>query len=72
MQNDAKRFRNLHGRDVGPIRCDQVVKVRVVPATLLLLVATSTSRFGGILKELGELDDDTYGCLGLIKNCFNK
>lgn len=50
MQNDAKRFRNLHGCDVAPHRFE-VVKVRVVPAALLPLVATLTSHFGGIFKE---------------------
>lgn len=47
---------------------DEVVKVRVVPAALLPLVATSASSFGGIHEEeraLGELDDGTHGCLSL-------
>lgn len=51
MQNDAKRFRNPHGCDAAPHRSDEVVRVRVVLAALLPLVATLTSRFGGVFKE---------------------
>lgn len=62
MQNDAKRFRNPYGRDAAPLRSDEVVKVRVVPAALLPLVATRASRDSREGKGLGELDNGTCGC----------